>query len=195
MEEIIKKTLQYEKNTLMEKKNRINDDSHLFNIIDNYSSIEPKHYLIIYDNDLRIAGFKQEQEFLQSLSSYLRKTDEVTMKTHSNMTVSEIKEVLSSVGNKQLIVLFSGNGTANVLRISIKEKFDISAFPDDTILFTSSNKPFLREGNRKNIIVIGEKNRIIYPTRPKKLCGVFSDLNTSVKNMSETDACFSVKKY
>ena len=183
----------YEKST----NTLLNHESHLFRIINNYSRDGPKHYLIMYDSSEKKFGFKHEHKYLQSVASYLKeKKEKVTMLTQSNLTVDKIKKTLETInGNEQLIVLFCGHGKSDLLRVSDNERFDISDFPDETILFTSSPKPFQRSKKRQNIIIIGEKGGLTYPDKPRSLWGVFHHLNLSPSELDEEKTCFCIKEY
>ena len=185
----------------------VNTDSYLFDIIDKYSIDKPKHFLMMYNTEEKSIGFKFEQAFLQSLASYLRKKGEmVTNLTKKSLIIETINQIIKQLGDVQLIVLFSGHGHGNMLRISnkiVKKKyirFDASKFPSDTILFTSSCRPFTKNmkfypkaEKRVDITIVGESRGIIYPSNPNGLYGVYQHLNETVNSIQ--NCFFKIKSY
>jgi len=175
----------------------INNNSVLFDIIDEYSVHKRKHYIILFGDSEKNCGFKYEQAFLNSVANHLRKNGEiVTMKTKKRKTIEEIQNLFETEDDEQFIVLYSGHGSNSCgsLLISDKHNLPIESLPENTILFTSSCKPYMSKNMRKNITIVGEKTSILYPHKPKKLFGVFADLNKLVAD-DGSEMCFDIRTY
>jgi hypothetical protein len=183
----------------------INSESQLFDIVSEYSSGFPKLYLILFGESEQNCGFKFERGFLGSLGTYLKNhkepNDSVILKTKKGYTAKEIGNIIEKCKNeeKQLIVFFSGHGDNGILSLFNDQTIDIGAFSstnnNNTILFTSSCKPFVKKNKRRNMIVIGERRGLRYPHKPKKLYGVYADLNRPSNDYEDEEICFNVKDY